>query len=105
MQLSSVVESHLVGYAGRVPGKTDTTRPDPGYYPTPEPSTNPAYPDWTLDNTMLSENVNNNISAVLRYASRHWTHHLPPLPYLTNADNLCSYVSEFLQIHVLFWIE
>jgi len=48
MQLSSVVEFRLVRYAGRVPGKTDTTRPNPGYYPTPEPGTNPAYPDRTL---------------------------------------------------------
>ena len=44
MQLSSVVEFRLVGYAGRVPGKTDTTRPDPSYDPTrpwllPDPGT------------------------------------------------------------------
>src|SRR6266540_1730281 len=44
MQLSSVVEFCLVGYAGRVPGKTDTTRPDPSYDPTrpwllPDPGT------------------------------------------------------------------
>ena len=52
----------------------------------------------------LSEKVNNNISAVLRYSSRHWTHHLP-LPQLIHPDSLCFCISDFLQIHVLFWIE
>jgi hypothetical protein len=52
----------------------------------------------------LSEKVNNNISAVLRYSIRHWTHHLPS-PQLVNTDNLCICISEFLQIRVLFWIE
>ena len=52
----------------------------------------------------LSAKVNNNISAALRYSTRHWTHHLPP-PRLVDADNLLSCISAFLQIHVLFWIE
>ena len=52
----------------------------------------------------LSETVKNNISAVLRYSCCHWTHHLPP-PQLINTNNLCSSISEFLQIRVLFWIE
>jgi len=52
----------------------------------------------------LYEKVNNNISAVLRYSSRHWTHHLPS-PQLVNTDNLRMCISEFLQIRVLFWIE
>ena len=52
----------------------------------------------------LSEQVNKNISAVLRYSSCHWTHHLP-LPQLINTDNLLCCISEFLQIRVLFWIE
>jgi hypothetical protein len=56
------------------------------------------------DNTALSEQVNQNISAVLRYSSHHWTHHLP-LPQLINTDDLLCCISEFLQIHVLFWIE
>ena len=57
------------------------------------------------DNTeVLSEKVNNNISAVLRYSTCHWTHHLPS-PQLINTDNLRFYISEFLQIRVLFWIE
>ena len=55
----------------------------------------------------LSEKVNQNISAVLKYSSRFWTHHLPSLPssQLINTDNLCYCISEFLQISVLFWIE
>jgi len=52
----------------------------------------------------LSEKVNSNISAVLRYSSCHWTDHLP-LPRLINPDNLCSCILDFLQIRVLFWIE
>ena len=56
------------------------------------------------DNADLSEQVNQNISATLRYSSRYWTHHLP-LSQLINANNLCCCISEFLQIHVLFWIE
>ena len=56
------------------------------------------------DNIALSEQVNQNISAVLRYSSCHWTHHLP-LPQLINTDNLCCCILEFLQIRVLFWIE
>ena len=52
----------------------------------------------------LSEQVNRNISAVLRYSSHYWTCHLPS-PQLINNDNLCCCISEFLQIRVLFWIE
>jgi hypothetical protein len=52
----------------------------------------------------LSERIKNNISDVLRYSSRHWTHHLPS-PQLINTDNLRFRISEFLQIRVLFWIE
>ena len=52
----------------------------------------------------LSENVNNSISAVLRYSCRHWAHHLPS-PQLIGIDNLCSCILEFLQTRVLFWIE
>jgi hypothetical protein len=52
----------------------------------------------------LSKQVNQNISAVLRYSSHHWTHHLPS-PQLINANDLLCCISEFLQIRVLFWIE
>ena len=57
------------------------------------------------DNTVaLSKQVNQNISAVLRYSCCHWTHHLPS-PQLINTDHLCCCISEFLRIRVLFWIE
>ncbi|KIM80637.1 hypothetical protein PILCRDRAFT_822370 [Piloderma croceum F 1598] len=60
---------------------------------------------FLFDSTVaLSEQVNQNISAVLRYSSHHWTHHLPS-PHLINNDNLRCCISEFLQIRVLFWIE
>ena len=60
---------------------------------------------FDCDNTaVLSEQVNQNISAVLRYSSRHWTHHLPS-PQLINTDDLCCCILDFLQIRVLFWIE
>jgi hypothetical protein len=60
---------------------------------------------FDCDNTVaLSEQVNQNISSVLRYSSRHWTHHLPSTQ-LINTDNLCRCISDFLQIRVLFWIE
>ena len=52
----------------------------------------------------LAEQVNKNVSAVLRYSSQHWTHHLPS-PESINNDNLFRLISEFLQIRVLFWIE
>ena len=52
----------------------------------------------------LLEQVNRNISPVLRYSSRYWTHHLP-FPQMINIDDLCGCISEFLQIRVLFWIE
>ena len=56
-------------------------------------------------NAALSEQINQNISAVLRYSCRHWTYHLPLHPELINTDNLRCCISEFLQIRVLFWIE
>jgi hypothetical protein len=52
----------------------------------------------------LLEQVNQNISPVLRYSSRYWTHHLPS-PQMIDTDDLCCCISEFLQIRVLFWIE
>ena len=52
----------------------------------------------------LAKQVKKNISAVLRYSSQHWTHHLPS-SQLINIDNLLHLISEFVQIRVLFWIE
>jgi NACHT domain len=52
----------------------------------------------------LSEQVNQNINAVLRYSSCHWAHHLPSLQVIdTNILRGC--IPDFLQIRVLFWIE
>jgi len=60
---------------------------------------------FDCDNTtVLSEQVNQNINAVLRYSSCHWAHHLPS-PQLVNTNILCHCISDFLQIRVLFWIE
>ena len=60
---------------------------------------------FDCDNTIaLSEQVNQNITPVLRYSSCYWAHHLP-LPQLINTDDIRCCISEFLQIRVLFWIE
>ena len=60
---------------------------------------------FDCDNSVeLLGQVNQNISASLRYSSHYWTHHLPS-PHLINTDNICCCISEFLQIRVLFWIE
>ena len=60
---------------------------------------------FDCDNTIaLSEQVNQNITPVLRYSSCYWTHHLR-LSQLINTNDLCGCISEFLQIRVLFWIE
>jgi WD40 repeat protein len=56
------------------------------------------------DADALSEKVNKNISAVLKYSCRHWTHHLPLLQGI-DTNILCCCISDFLQISVLFWIE
>ena len=48
----------------------------------------------------LTDRVNENISEVLRYSCRHWAHHTR-----AQADSLQEWISEFLKIRVLFWIE
>ena len=55
----------------------------------------------------LSEQVNQNISAVLSYSSRYWTHHLPENQSINTYDLFRWHhcISEFLQNHFLFWIE
>ena len=63
---------------------------------------------FDLDNAdELSEQVNQNISAVLKYSSCYWTHHLPSLQFINTDDNhdIRCCISEFLKIRVLFWIE
>jgi len=58
----------------------------------------------------LATRVNTNISAVLKYASHYWASHLAQTGQLTINDDdlsacLSDYISKFLYIHVLFWIE
>jgi len=38
----------MLGCFGRVPGENDAPRPDPDYYPNPEPDITPADPNRTL---------------------------------------------------------
>jgi len=38
----------MLGCVGRVPGENDAPRPNPDYYPNPEPDITPADPNWTL---------------------------------------------------------
>ena len=54
----------------------------------------------------LTQRINTNVKAVLRYASRHWVHHLV-LADETNVDgeDLCDCITDFLRIRILFWIE
>ncbi|PPQ85232.1 hypothetical protein CVT25_010005 [Psilocybe cyanescens] len=53
----------------------------------------------------LSKNLNNNIAPVLRYSSLHWAHHLSSTSLDQDIDDICNYISDFLPIRVLFWIE
>jgi len=60
---------------------------------------------FDCDNAVaLSEQVNKNTPAILKYSSRHWVHHLSSSE-LVDTENLCDCISKFLQIRVLFWIE
>jgi len=52
----------------------------------------------------LRENVDKNISPVLRYACIHWVHHLSAVS-VGHSSSLCEVLSEFIQFRVLFWIE
>ena len=51
----------------------------------------------------LSNRVNANISEVINYSCRHWAHHVTQAT--AQANSLQDCISEFLDIHVLFWIE
>ena len=51
----------------------------------------------------LSNRVNENISEVLTYSCRHWARHVTQATMQVNS--LQHSISEFLDIHVLFWIE
>ena len=54
----------------------------------------------------LTQRIDTNIKAVLRYASRYWAYHLAQTDE-TNADgvDLRDRITDFLRIRVLFWIE
>ena len=54
----------------------------------------------------LMKRIDTNITAVLRYASRYWAHHLAQTDK-TNADveGLSDCITDFLHIRILFWIE
>ncbi|KIM38762.1 hypothetical protein M413DRAFT_75797 [Hebeloma cylindrosporum] len=56
------------------------------------------------DNSELPDAVRQNISPVLSYACRSWDQHFLGVK-LTDSDALFNILSEFLKLHVLFWIE
>ena len=51
----------------------------------------------------LSNRINANIDEILKYSCCHWAHHVTQAA--SQADSLQDYISEFLDIRVLFWIE
>ena len=54
----------------------------------------------------LAARVNTNISAALKYASCYWASHLAQTEQLVvDGDDFSDYISNFLCIHILFWIE
>lgn len=53
----------------------------------------------------LTTRINTNISAVLKYASGYWASHLAQTGQLTDSNDLIDHISNFLHIHILFWIE
>ncbi|KAF5320246.1 hypothetical protein D9611_011284 [Ephemerocybe angulata] len=59
--------------------------------------------DW--ENTGLSEQVNRNITDDLAYSCRQWGFHLSVATPATESESLVLMLSEFLQLHALFWIE
>ena len=54
----------------------------------------------------LTQRIDTNINVILRYASRHWAHHLA-LTDGAEADHkdLVDCIMDFLRIRILFWIE
>ena len=56
-----------------------------------------------IEDQGLAARVNTNISAVLKYASHHWASHLALAREMI--DDLSDYITNFLHIHILFWIE
>ena len=56
------------------------------------------------ENTMLPGEVEREIPPILSYSCRNWDHHLS-FTTSTASDPLHNILSEFLQLHILFWIE
>ena len=52
----------------------------------------------------LTQRVDTNIKPLLRYASQHWAQHLAQTDQ-KNGENLSDYITDFLDIRILFWIE
>ena len=56
------------------------------------------------DNTTLQADVEHNVSAVLRYSCRYWSHHLCATRRVLS-DPVWDTLSQFLHLHALFWVE
>ena len=57
-----------------------------------------------VDNHMLADAVEENIPPVLEYSCLNWSYHVSAAAS-TTPDGLHDSISEFLQLHALFWIE
>ena len=56
------------------------------------------------DDPELMQRIDTNIKPLLRYASRHWDHHLAETDQ-RNGEDLGDCITDFLRIRILFWIE
>lgn len=61
------------------------------------------------ENPVLRDEVEKNIQPVLRYSCRNWSNHLSAISSTpggnNNPDALLETISDFLRLHILFWIE
>ena len=57
-----------------------------------------------IEDPELRHRVDTNIKPFLSYASRHWAQHLTQTDQ-KNGEDLNDYIANFLDIHILFWIE
>ena len=59
------------------------------------------------EDSELTQRIDTNINAILRYSSRHWAHHLVQTDETETNDksDLCDCITDFLRIRILFWIE
>lgn len=56
------------------------------------------------EDPQLKQRIDTNIKPFLRYACRHWDHHLVQTDQ-KNEENLSGCIADFLRIRILFWIE